>query len=285
MYSAYNSTFDDIVKAQYATKKESYYCWACRKSLVLKQGPIKQPHFAHQSNESCTDGWKYERKTKWHIDMQSLFDTTEVLMEDAETGERHIADAVYQNIVFEFQHSPINAEEVANRTFFYLKQGYRVVWVVDIADVVKKGRLRNIDTNYNVYNWSRASRMFDFLPFLQHPDKMRIILYWEEYDVVDPKRIPRTYKDVGYFHHVAWCYQDSTPVEVWDEEEDDLITQYITRPDMRIFAVGKQQPLDNSNNSLIRGLFDNTYIDKKKCQKIGDDFFEEREELSWQYRY
>lgn len=203
MFSAYNSTFDDIVDARTASKKESYYCWACKKPLILKQGHIIQPHFAHQAKETCGDGWSHPSKTKWHRQMQDLFDTTEVLMEDAKTGERHIADAVYQDIVFEFQHSPINAEEVLNRTLFYMHQGYRVVWVVDIADVVKKCRLRSIDTDNNVYNWSRASRMFDFLPFLQRPDKIRVILYWEEYEVVDPKKVPRKYNEVGYFHHVA----------------------------------------------------------------------------------
>ena len=33
--------------------KIKYYCPHCHSELVLKQGPIKIPHFAHKQNTDC----------------------------------------------------------------------------------------------------------------------------------------------------------------------------------------------------------------------------------------
>lgn len=283
MFSAYNSTFDDIVNANSASKNESYYCWVCKKPLILKKGRIIRPHFAHQPQETCDDGWSHPSKTKWHRQMQALFDTTEVLMEDKRTGERHIADAVCGDIVFEFQHSSISAEEVRNRTAFYLWQGYRVVWVVDLSKPIKDGRIMLIDSGECIYNWSHASKMFSFLPLFQRKD-IKVLLYWEITEVVDPQKRPLTYREVGYLNHVAWCYQESADIEVWDEEEEAYVTEATVKPDMRIFAISKRQPVD-SGEALTKGLFDSIYVDKARCQRVADNFFEEREERAWQYRY
>jgi len=270
VFSAYNSAFDDIVNARIASKKESYYCWACKKPLILKQGHIIQPHFAHQAKETCGDGWSHPSKTRWHRQMQDLFDTTEVLMEDKETGERHIADAVSGDVVFEFQHSSISAEEVLQRSLFYNHQKYHVVWVVDASTYFKKGKIYIRDFDENVYCWSRPLRLFDMLPFLDYPNEIRVVLYWEDYE------------GNGFLNHVAWAHQDVWYEESWDDDEEG---RYMSRPDMRVFAVSKRQSLTGVTRLNPSDFFCKYNINTTRCQEIANSFFEERELIAQQFRY
>lgn len=281
MFSAYNSSFDEIVSASIASKRETYYCWVCRKPLILKQGRVIQSHFAHQPRETCNDGWIHPSKTKWHKRMQTLFDTTEVLMEDAESGERHIADAVCRDVVFEFQHSSISAEEVFKRTEFYLEQGYRVVWIVDVSLLFENHKIAEIDKEEHVYSWSRASRMFDSFPLPQACNHVKVVLYWEEYEVAteDYKKRPLTYKRTGYLNHVAWSNGIRYSEIDWDTDGVDCTV----RPDLRVFAISKRQSLEKISKLDIESFFNEKSPHTQRCQEIANAYFEEKEDRSHQF--
>lgn len=284
MFKAYDSSFHQVIDAMDASKKESYYCWACEKPLVLKKGRIIQPHFAHQPKENCGDGWSHPSKTKWHQQMQALFNTTEKLMEDKETGERHIADAVYQDIVFEFQHSQITAEEVQSRTAFYNQQGYRVVWVVDVCKQIDKGSIDSIDTGHVLFTWKRPYRMFDKLPFLSQPDQVRVALYWENGGEIDHRKGPQPTDSVGYIGLVTWYYEEYIKSR-WDRENECYIElPYENRPDMRFFALSNQHRV-NGRDSLILDIFSAIDIEAKKYRRMVEEYLEEREQRAMEFRY
>jgi|SRR5690554_109481 len=82
-----------------------------------------------QANE-C-DNWS-EGETEWHREWKNNFDIDqqEVVKFDSESGEKHIADVYIDSndLVIEFQHSPIQIEEIRAREAFYR----RMIWVVDL---------------------------------------------------------------------------------------------------------------------------------------------------------
>lgn len=74
----------------------------------------------------------------WHFEWQSKFpiDSREVVVE--KEGVVHRADVLIKNTVIEFQHSLISGEEFEARNRFYKNCGYRVIWLFDAANKMKR---------------------------------------------------------------------------------------------------------------------------------------------------
>lgn len=144
------------VKADYASKCKNYYCPGCNSALILKQGQINIPHFAHKSTKFC-DAFTENKMTEWHIRHQQQFDEKcrEVLLQYA--NKRHIADIKIGNVIVEFQHSPISSEIFDERNDFYRHFG-SVVWVFDLHDADRRIYIREDDGEL-FFEWSHPSRM------------------------------------------------------------------------------------------------------------------------------
>lgn len=107
-------------------------CPICKEPVIAKCGEFRIHHWAHKSKAFC-DSWK-ENETPWHREWKNFFPQNwqEYLFEDLKTGERHIADVfTVNNLVIEFQHSPISQEERRARETFYSSGGRQMIWVVD----------------------------------------------------------------------------------------------------------------------------------------------------------
>jgi len=107
---------------------EKGICPLCLQPVIAKCGKIKVNHWAHKSNAKC-DSWS-EPETEWHRTWKNNYPTDwqEKIMHDEKTNEKHIADVCTQdNLVIEFQHSPIKDEERISREQFYKN----MIWVVD----------------------------------------------------------------------------------------------------------------------------------------------------------
>lgn len=103
-------------------------CPICKGSVRAKCGEKKINHWAHISKQEC-DSWQ-DNETEWHRNWKNYFpaEWQEVVMFDAETGEKHVADIrTRNNVVIEFQNSPIFPAEVRQREGFYR----RLIWVVN----------------------------------------------------------------------------------------------------------------------------------------------------------
>ena len=124
-----------------AVDGEKYFCECCGGLLTPRnkkhENRQRIPHFAHKDMEDC-DGWSHEM-SEWHIKWQKRFplESREVVVE--KNGVKHRADVLINDIVIEFQHSPIKAEEIEERNNFYLSCGYGVVWVFDADGKIKNG--------------------------------------------------------------------------------------------------------------------------------------------------
>ena len=103
-------------------------CGYCGGAMVSKCGRVKMWHWAHMPGSNCDPWWGPE--TEWHRGWKEQFplDWREVVHIDERTGEKHIADVKTPNgLVVEFQHSPLDYDELVSREAFY----QNMIWVVD----------------------------------------------------------------------------------------------------------------------------------------------------------
>lgn len=111
---------------------QSYFCPVCDGALVCKFGNIRQHHFAHASNSSCRDSWNYDEMSEWHQTWQSFFPEENQEVVFSYNGEKHRADVAIKNIIIEFQHSAISADEFLDRNEFYHSLGKKIIWIFDV---------------------------------------------------------------------------------------------------------------------------------------------------------
>lgn len=175
------------VAIEEAIQGGEYYCPLCGSALIVKAKSSKavKEHFAHKSGAEC-DRWNYD-KSEWHRKWQNCFpkECQEVIAK--KDGIKHIADVLINKTVIEFQHSPIKAEEIAERNRFYTECGYRVVWVFD-AD----GKIKNKNKTADLIDpllcdetdlcWRRAKQEFS----IKIPENVKIYLHYQT-NVSDPQ--------------------------------------------------------------------------------------------------
>ena len=100
-----------------ATNLKGAVCQECDAEVIARCGDKNIHHWAHKSNKKCDHWWDTE--TQWHRDWKNEFpiDWQEVV-HTSKTGEKHIADIKTPNgLVVEFQHSPIEKDELFSRKY------------------------------------------------------------------------------------------------------------------------------------------------------------------------
>jgi len=148
------------INAMDAIRGADYFCPGCKSRMVLKQGEINIPHFAHPKNRSCADLFTENKMTEWHLNHQKWFseDCREVILKA--DGKKHIADVKKGNLIVEFQHSPIKNSVFEERTDFYNKFG-NVMWIFD--------RVSKFENNSIIpYQYNRKTHW----KWMERPDKM-----------------------------------------------------------------------------------------------------------------
>lgn len=122
-----------LVFAPQATKQKDYSCLECQRTVRVRAGMHRQPHFFHiRPNIAC----RQHGKSMVHLLLQYY------IKEGLPEGEAHleyrfdainrIADVVWttRRLVYEIQYSHITAEEIAARNQDYASIGYQVVWIL-----------------------------------------------------------------------------------------------------------------------------------------------------------
>ena len=126
-----NNSNGERIAVDDCSPDETYFCPVCGQRLKIKatNSICMRRHFAHISK--CTDSWKYEEMSEWHLNWQSQFpeECREVVV--SHNSETHRADVLINNTVIEFQHSRIHPRDIEQRNTFYGQLGYQVVWVFD----------------------------------------------------------------------------------------------------------------------------------------------------------
>ncbi len=146
-----------------------FFCPVCSKPVIFRNGDVNVPHFAHRSGE-CVDSWHYDM-SEWHKGMQSCFPAENREVVVSHNGKKHRADILVDNMVVEFQHSPITAAEFDDRNDYFMGLGYHVAWVFDVSDDVASGRICCTDCSDVTFKWKWPKRIFYNAPSLSDYNK------------------------------------------------------------------------------------------------------------------
>lgn len=116
-------------------KKLEWFCPACHSPLILKNGSIKQAHFAHISSDICEAYSENESEAhltlkyqlaKWFQEQQN-----DCQIEYYLPALKQIPDLLINHrLAIEIQCSPLSIERFNARTINYLSHGYQVIWLL-----------------------------------------------------------------------------------------------------------------------------------------------------------
>lgn len=154
---------DNRVSVYEAVSRGDYFCEACGKPLIFRNGEIRAKHFAHKPNLTCSDNWNHGNESEsydiseWHNEWQAFYpkDNIEIIIPFQII--RHRADVLIGKTVIEFQHSSISSLHFQERTNYYLNLGYKVIWLFDFTAEYAEGKI--IKRNYS-YEWTRPKSTF-----------------------------------------------------------------------------------------------------------------------------
>lgn len=161
-----NDYNDRRVHIDSTQSNQEYYCPSCGTPLIVRKGEIRQHHFAHKANHLCKDTWERSGPngydiTPWHNEWQSCFPeiNQEVRLNLGEVCHR--ADVLVDRTAVEFQHSILSPSVFDDRNNFYLNLGYKVVWVFDISNLYKNGKIRyETENDACRFYWSNPKKTF-----------------------------------------------------------------------------------------------------------------------------
>lgn len=141
MLIAENSLGEKINIAR-LTKKEIkmlrrglWYCPGCKEEVVIKQGEVVRPHFAHKRLADCV--MFSENESEEHLKGKELiaknceafnisYEIESYLPQLKQRPDVLIGD----RIAIEFQCSPLSINRFKERSEAYLEKGYQVIWLV-----------------------------------------------------------------------------------------------------------------------------------------------------------
>lgn len=137
------------VDASKADRNQKYMCPVCGEPVIPKAIESKYvcSHFAHKTDSHC-DEWKSDM-SEWHYNWQEKFsvECREIVLE--KDGIKHRADILINDVVIEFQHSPISVEEFNARNQFYLECGKSLIWIFDLTGKIRLMKESNFYFNRN----------------------------------------------------------------------------------------------------------------------------------------
>lgn len=142
-----------------AFKKLKWFCPACHSPLVLKNGSVKQAHFAHRNLDIC-DAYS-QNESEEHLNLKYQMAKWFQMREESCQVECYLPDLkqtpdllVNQKLAIEIQCSPLSIERFQERTKNYRSHGYQVIWLLGekMRFKVKLTRLQGAMCNFSVHS-------------------------------------------------------------------------------------------------------------------------------------
>lgn len=123
----------EVILAKGAKKSSGpFYCPGCQKEVILRQGPKRQSHFAHQAITDCQT--YSEGETKEHLEAKQLlfewYQEMDIELEAYLPQLKQRPDLCYKNIAVEVQCSSLKFSRFLERTSTYLANGYQPWWIL-----------------------------------------------------------------------------------------------------------------------------------------------------------
>lgn len=127
--------------------QDDFVCPCCRQPVIYKHGQYRIPHFSHKSKVDCIGFSENESQT--HLKGKLMFkqqveamghpvEIEATMMSIEQRADVFLPD---DQLVLEYQCSPISFSEIARRTRNYRSLGYDVIWI--LGDRRRTGILRS----------------------------------------------------------------------------------------------------------------------------------------------
>ncbi|EMG28125.1 CoiA-like family protein [Listeria fleischmannii 1991] len=161
-----------------------YMCHCCQEEVILKNGEIKIPHFAHKKGGKCQAA--SEGETSRHLNAKKLllgwlkYQNFQVELEHYFPVIKRQADLfVENNIVIEYQCSTIPISQMIERTENYLSLGLKPYWILGQKVVMKQGKyvfstfqlaflLKDKQLGYFLLSFHPEEKCFELFYHIQH---------------------------------------------------------------------------------------------------------------------
>lgn len=147
-------------KIVYPSPNHKALCPHCYSQVIAKCGSFKIWHWAHEKKH-C-DSW-YEPETEWHLNWKEKFGINNVEIRIQIGGQYHVADVVTKdNVVIEFQNSPIKINTILERENFY---GPKMLWIVNASLFKENFLIADNSFEYSEplpFNYNPQTRIVDF---------------------------------------------------------------------------------------------------------------------------
>lgn len=125
---------DDLIFADIADPKKTYWCLECFGPVKRRKGRQKFAHFYHlKAAFHCRLYSKSEDHFLAQVELQKYFPKGEIQVEKPFIQINRVADGCWEKkrIIFEIQCSPISEKEAEMRARDYQSIGYEIVWLLD----------------------------------------------------------------------------------------------------------------------------------------------------------
>ncbi len=162
----------------------SYVCCCCQEEVILKNGDIKVPHFAHKKSGRCKAASEGE-STK-HLMAKELLlgwltaQAFRVNLEHYFPEIKRQADLFIEgNIVLEYQCSTIPIKEMIERTENYLSLGLKPYWILGQELIIRGGKyvfsafqlaflLKDKNLGYYLFCFHPEKNYFELIYHIHH---------------------------------------------------------------------------------------------------------------------
>jgi competence protein CoiA len=156
MLSAWNQSGEDVLAEEVELSDGPFYCPACRKQLILKQGRKVVAHFAHRPDSDCeytNEGESEEHRLAKREIRQALLrapGVTDVRLERYLQEVRPDVSFVVNGelVAIEIQLSLLSPAKIEWRTTEYARKNIAVLWMPSFS-------MELFDSRYAPKDWER----------------------------------------------------------------------------------------------------------------------------------
>ncbi len=119
-------------------KRESFFCTACGKEVLMRLGKQKKWHFAHKKVDSCLAFYEAESIYHMHgkellyrwLKRQNFHVEIEHYLPEIQQRPDIFIERAERKIAIEYQCANLSIEQLYKRTHSYWRAGIQVVWII-----------------------------------------------------------------------------------------------------------------------------------------------------------
>jgi len=202
---------NQIISAQHAQRKDIYVCPICKSQVILKNGMVTIPHFAHIKKRSlaCNNGETLEhQKVKYMIASRFKETGHHIQIEPYIKKCHQIPDLIInQNFAIEIQFSNITIQSIKKRSKGLIKCGLQVIWVIKGIQYHVKTKILKLSKYERTYIDHSNRQLFVWESTSKQLFKYRIIQFLGGSNYI-------AIREIVDFQHIEHVYNNSVNIDI-----------------------------------------------------------------------